>query len=213
MTFKNLWGHLRTVQTHRKWVRHYCRLAGIPWQGWRHDLSKYSPVEFFESARYWNGTASPINGAKAANDDHISFAWQHHKGRNKHHWEYWTDEYSKGTICHIMPEKYFIEMVCDFLGAGRAYMGANDFSYAKEHEWWKRAREATHKGMLDLHKQMVDFILEKLRYCENFTESDAAVTTPEEAIKKGLIRKTYRIYKILNEHTNEDGETDGTATK
>ena len=67
LTFKKMWNHLRTVQTHRKWVRHYCFLAGIPWRGLTHDLSKYSPIEFFESARYWIGTGSPINEAKKEN--------------------------------------------------------------------------------------------------------------------------------------------------
>ena len=193
MKLKNFWNHLRTVQTHRKWVRYYCKLAGIPWQGWRHDLSKYSPTEFFESARYWVGTSSPINEAKKFNSDGLSIAWQHHKGRNEHHWEYWTDEYSKGTVCHIMPEKYFTEMVCDFLGAGRAYMGKNDFTYAKESDWWIRARDTTHKGMRELHKNMIDAIFEELVRCESHVD-DSTIRHPEEAIKSGLIHEVYVKY-------------------
>lgn len=61
---KNIWLHLRKIQTHRKWVRHYCFLAGIPWRGLTHDLSKYSPIEFWESVRFYVGTSSPINEAK-----------------------------------------------------------------------------------------------------------------------------------------------------
>ena len=59
LTFDKMRGHLRTIHLHRKWVRHYCFLAGIKWRGLVHDLSKYSPIEFFESACYWNGTRIP----------------------------------------------------------------------------------------------------------------------------------------------------------
>lgn len=34
-----------------------------------------------------------------------------------------------------MPIKYKKEMLCDFLGAGRAYYG-KDFSYPKEYDFW-----------------------------------------------------------------------------
>ena len=60
----------------------------------------------------------------------------HHKGRNKHHYEYWQDNFDNGGNPIEMPLKYKKEMLCDFLGAGRAYYG-KDFTYAKEWEWWK----------------------------------------------------------------------------
>ena len=68
---KNIWPHLRKIQTHRKWVRHYCFLAGIPWRGLTHDLSKYSPIEFWESVRFYVGTSSPINEAKISNSFNV----------------------------------------------------------------------------------------------------------------------------------------------
>ena len=64
LTFRKIFSHWKTIRIHRKWARRYCFMAGIPWRGIKHDLSKYSPVEFFESARYWTGTSSPINEAK-----------------------------------------------------------------------------------------------------------------------------------------------------
>ena len=125
--------HLKTVNTHRKWVRHYCFKAGLYWQGLVHDLSKYSPVEFFESVKYYQGNRSPIDACKE--DKGYSMAWMHHRGRNKHHREYWTDYYDKGCYAICMPYKYAAEMLCDFLAAGRAYMG-KDFSYYAEYMWW-----------------------------------------------------------------------------
>ena len=121
--------HLKTVNTHRKWVRHYCFKAGLYWQGLTHDLSKYSPVEFFESVKYYQGNRSPIDACKE--DKGYSKAWFHHKSHNKHHREFWTDNYDKGTSCVPMPKKYAKEMLCDFLGAGRAYSG-KDFKYYDE---------------------------------------------------------------------------------
>ena len=126
-------GHLKTVMTHRKWVRHYCFKAGLYWQGLTHDLSKYHPVEFFESVKYYQGTRSPIDACKEANG--YSKAWLHHRSHNKHHREFWTDYYDKGCYSLIMPYKYAAEMVCDFLGAGRAYMG-DKFTYKAEYDWW-----------------------------------------------------------------------------
>ena len=125
--------HLKTVHTHRKWVKHYCFKAGLYWQGLIHDLSKYSPIEFWESVKYYQGTRSPIDACKEANG--YSNAWLHHRGRNKHHREYWTDYYDKGTYAMLMPYKYAAEMLCDLLAAGRAY-GGKDFKYYDEWIWW-----------------------------------------------------------------------------
>ena len=126
MKIKNLYNHWKTIRTHRKWVKYYCYMAGIPWRGFTHDLSKYSPTEFFESARYWTGSSSPITEAKKAQG--YSRAWLHHKGRNRHHWAYWTDNYSEGTTTHLMPCNDFVELVCDFLGAARYRRHRNEGS-------------------------------------------------------------------------------------
>lgn len=132
---KNIFKHLRRVLIHKYWVAYYCFKCGLYWQGIMHDMSKFSPVEFWESVKYYQGTSSPINACKA--DKGYSLAWQHHKGRNPHHYEYWTDNYDKGTTCIEMPKKYVLELVCDYLGAARAYMGSA-FSYQAEYDWWER---------------------------------------------------------------------------
>lgn len=120
MDFKN---HLKTVMNHKKEVFKLCCVAGIPLQGITHDLSKFSPTEFWESAKYYQGNRSPISACKE--DKGYSDAWQHHKGRNKHHWEYWVDKLSDGGVPIQMPYKYAVEMVCDIISASKTYNGAN----------------------------------------------------------------------------------------
>ena len=193
LTWRKFFGHWKTVRLHRKWVRRYCRWAGIPWRGLKHDLSKYSPTEFLESARYWTGTGSPINEAK--NDVGISRAWLHHRGRNPHHWAYWADNFSEGFTIHPMPMNDFVEMVCDFLGAGRAYSG-DVFTYSSEHAWWLRERETGSSAMHPYNKQMLDIIFSDLEYAENHRlrgcPTSLYTTGPEELIKSGYIQEIWR---------------------
>ena len=67
----------------------HCFRVGLYKQGLLHDLSKYSPTEFLVGCKYYQGTRSP-NNAERENIGY-SGAWLHHKGRNKHHYEYWLD--------------------------------------------------------------------------------------------------------------------------
>ena len=131
---KKFFGHLKTVLVHKWWVFYYCCKFGIPHRGIFHDMSKFSPTEFWESVKYYSGTRSPIDASKEANG--WSKAWLHHKGRQPHHYEYWQDNFDKGGEALCMPFVYNLEMLCDYLAAGRAYMKKN-FSYVAEYEWWK----------------------------------------------------------------------------
>lgn len=134
MKVKNIFGHFKKICIHKYWVFHYCCKMRIPLQGLMHDMSKFSPIEFWESAKYYQGNISPIDVCKKENG--WSEAWMHHKGRNKHHYEYWQDNFDNGGSPVEMPMKYKKEMLCDYLGAGRAYYG-KDFTYTKEYDWWK----------------------------------------------------------------------------
>lgn len=125
--------HLKMILKHKYWVGKYCFKCGIPWQGITHDLSKFSPTEFIESVKYYQGTSSPVEAAKK--DKGYSKAWMHHRGRNKHHYEYWQDNFDNGGEPLIIPYQYAVEIFCDYLGAGRAYMGKN-FNYSEERKWW-----------------------------------------------------------------------------
>lgn len=116
--------HLSTVTRHRFEVMKNCFKVGLIWQGLTHDLSKFSPAEFIPGVKYYQGTRSPQ--AKEREVLGYSAAWLHHKGRNKHHFEYWTDVDRKGNrICIQMPAKYFAEMVCDRIAATKIYHGKN----------------------------------------------------------------------------------------
>ena len=116
-------GHFRTITKHRHAVIRNCRRAGIFWQGLRHDLSKYSPTEFIPGVKYYVGTRSPNELERM--DKGYSAAWLHHKGRNRHHFEYWSDynpvERRVGPV--KMPLRYVIEMVCDRMAASKIYLG------------------------------------------------------------------------------------------
>lgn len=116
--------HLHTVNRHRRLVRRNCFKVGLYRQGLIHDLSKYSPAEFLVGVKYYQGLRSP-NVAERM-DIGYSTAWMHHKGRNKHHHEYWTD-YSPETSNILefmeMPKKYFIESIMDRIAASMVYRG------------------------------------------------------------------------------------------
>ena len=117
---KYIWKHFKTITKHKWYVFKECKSCGILWQGIIHDLSKYSLAEFIPSAKYFQGDRSPIEAEKE--DLGYSLAWQHHKGHNKHHWEYWIDFDDNGNIiANKIPYKYVLEMVCDWIGAGKAY--------------------------------------------------------------------------------------------
>lgn len=128
MTLKKLLhnfnGHLHTVNAHRRLVRKYCIKLGIYRQGLMHDLSKYSPSEFIPGVKYYqDGHRSPNNAQRE--DEGVSKAWLHHKGRNKHHFEYWIDYDVDGSRTVLagmkMPVKYVAEMFCDRIAASRIY--------------------------------------------------------------------------------------------
>ena len=84
-------------------------------------MSKFSPVEFIESVKYFQGNRSPIEAAKE--DKGHSLAWFHHRGRNPHHSQYWVDiSFGEVVPCEI-PWKYLLELICDGVAAGKIYQG------------------------------------------------------------------------------------------
>ena len=114
--------HFITITKHKLVVMNLCFKCGRYKRGLLHDLSKYGITEFAESAKYFQGNKSPIEARKAAYG--YSIAWQHHKGHNPHHWEYWIDNIGTYENKPIMiPQQYVIEMICDWVGAGIVYSG------------------------------------------------------------------------------------------
>ena len=123
MVISNAVNHFKTITRHRHLVMLNCFKAGIPLQGLMHDLSKYTPQEFLTGVRYFNGTHSPNVEERA--EKGYSSAWMHHKGRNKHHYEYWFDnDDATLTLQPVeMPIKYVAEMFCDRIAASKIYKG------------------------------------------------------------------------------------------
>ena len=117
------WSHFKTITHHKILVMRGCFRVGLYWQGLTHDLSKYSPTEFLVGAKYYQGTRSP-NAAEREIKGY-SEAWMHHKGRNRHHYEYWTDLDPKTKIYASvpMPRKYLVEMIMDRIAACKTYQG------------------------------------------------------------------------------------------
>ncbi len=119
---KNLKGHFMTITRHRHKVIYHCFKAGIFFQGLQHDLSKYTPTEFFPGVKFYQGNRSPNEAEREKYG--YSKAWMHHKGRNKHHFEYWIDYSVKSHQLEPikMPVNYVIEMFCDRVAASKIYM-------------------------------------------------------------------------------------------
>lgn len=145
--YQKFFGHLKTITKHKFLVMKYCFKLRLFKQGLLHDNSKYSPIEFFTSVKYYSGTRSPIDAEK--DDKGFSMVWQHHKGHNPHHWEYFIDnvgpvEVKERTVYetptgekipivakHLrsnptaleIPINYVLEMICDWISAGQTYLG------------------------------------------------------------------------------------------
>ncbi len=160
--WKNAWRHFRTITAHRHMVIRHCARAGILWQGLRHDLSKYSPTEFLAGARYYQGNRSPNEGEREAYG--YSYAWMHHKGRNKHHFEYWTDYTSRTrTMSPVrMPVRYVKEMVCDRMAASKIYQ-KEKYTDASSIEYFMRAkgRRVIHPDTSNLLEHILRMLAEK----------------------------------------------------
>ena len=114
-----LWGHFSTITRHKILVGKLCFKCGLYKQGLLHDMSKYSWVEFSAGVKYFQGNRSPIEKEKETIG--YSKGWLHHKGLNKHHWEYWIDCSEWGIFGTKMPVNYIAEMFCDRTAASMIY--------------------------------------------------------------------------------------------
>lgn len=152
ITLGKFLGHIHTINKHRWNVFKLSCMAGIPWRGLVHDLSKYSPIEFWSSVKYYQGgKRSPIPIQKR--NEGYSAAWLHHKGRNKHHWEYWYDTEADEKM-PIMPYKYTVEMICDKLAASITY-GGKEWTNSSELKYWNE-KERDKSYMNESLKNVLD---------------------------------------------------------
>ena len=138
--------HFQTITKHKIYVMRECFRVGLYRQGLLHYLSKYSWTEFRIGCRYYQGTRSPKNAERE--EKGYSSAWLHHKGRNKHHFEYWIDfsRTSQGIAGAKMPVNYLVEMVMDRIAACKVYRG-KDYTDASAWEYYQRERPYLNSAM------------------------------------------------------------------
>ena len=159
---RKFFGHFMTVTKHRHAVIKHGKKAGIFYQSLFHDLSKYSPKEFLVGVKYYTGAKSPNEGEREVYG--YSKAWLHHKGRNLHHFEYWTDYNPKErkVMPVKMPLKYVIEMFCDRVAASKIYQGEN-YTDAHPIEYFLKGKErrSIHPETSDLLEGWLSMLFEK----------------------------------------------------
>ena len=159
-----VWKHFKTVTYHRYLVMKGCFKVGLYKQGLLHDLSKYSPSEFLVGAKYYQGNRSPNNAEREAIG--YSSAWLHHKGRNRHHYEYWIDystkEIAGGMAPAPMPVKYVAEMLMDRIAACKVYNGAQ-YTDAAPLAYYSKGREnaVSHPQTKELLERLLNMLAEK----------------------------------------------------
>lgn len=159
---KKFFGHLSTVLRHKWRVFTHCCKAGIPWRGIWHDVSKFSPTEFIPGVKFFLGTRSPNEAERA--EFGYSRAWMHHKGRNRHHFEYWTDYNPETKVISPvkMPVKFVKEMFCDRVAASKIYQGKN---YSDQHPikyfMGAKGRRIIHPETSDLLESWLVMLSEK----------------------------------------------------
>lgn len=134
------WQHLRTILHHKNLVRKGCFRVGLYRQGLLHDMSKYTPTEFLVGCRYYQGNRSPNNAERA--EKGYSSAWLHHKGRNKHHLEYWIDYSAElGVMTGMkMPVNYVVEMFIDRISASKNYQ-KEQYTDRSPLEYYERGKD------------------------------------------------------------------------
>ena len=155
-----VFGHFKTITTHKLVVMKECFKIGLYKQGLLHDLSKYGPVEFLEGCKFYTGTQSPHHKERASKG--YSEAWLHHKGRNKHHFEYWIDysmDSGKGLEGTKMPPNYVAEMMMDRIAAAKVY---NKGSY-NDHQPLDYYERGKHAYMIHPEtRALLEFLLHML---------------------------------------------------
>lgn len=187
MKTKNILKHIKLVMKHKLIVFKLCCKAGIPWRGFMHDWSKFSPTEFWESVKYYEGDRSPIMACKE--DKGYSESWLHHKGRNKHHYQYWTDlSIPEKTV--IMPYEYAVEMVCDELGAGIVYNGDKWTKKTQLDYYMDKERQNL------IHPQTDKFMIAAL--------TEVSINGIDKTLTKKNMKNLYEKYCIRMENLDEN---------
>lgn len=188
-----IFGHFLTITKHRHEVVRLCFRAGIGFQGLFHDLSKYSPTEFIPGVRFYTGKESPNNGERRSCG--YSLAWMHHKGRNKHHFEYWYDYdmVTKKIVPVDMPDRYIKEMCCDRIAASKVYNKENyttksPLNYLQKSTAREKMTETTYRKLLYLLTMLAEKgEKETLKWMRQMREIPEAVANSASDIERNVV--------------------------
>lgn len=146
--------YLKYLLRHKYYVMLECFKVGLYWHGIIHDMSKFLPSELIPYTNYFYGDVKrDITRGRHATGYYkptdtgdkaqaaFDFAWLLHQKRNRHHWQWWClSEDEGGTKTFQIEYPYNLEMICDWLGAGKA-QGKVSPAYDKYQEvrkWYKR---------------------------------------------------------------------------
>ena len=162
-----VWQHFRTITKHKLLVMEGCFRLGLYKQGLLHDMSKYSPTEFIPGCRFYKGYMSPNNAERAHKG--YSAAWLHHKGRNKHHLEYWIDygtSDGKGEGSALqgmkMPICYVAEMFVDRVCASKNYQKER-YTDRSALNYYNNSKD--HYLLHEDTRALLEYLLEMLAIC------------------------------------------------
>lgn len=192
---ENFKGHLSTINHHKMEVMRLCFKLGLYKQGILHDLSKYSPKEFISGVVFYTGDKSPNTTERRVTGK--SGAWLHHKGRNRHHFEYWIDygqEPGAGMQGTKMPVKYVVEMFCDRIAACKTYYKEN-YNDSMPFEYFNKNRK--HYMM---HPETMELLGKMLIMLKRYGEEDTLVYIRERILtgkypKKTVVKKLIKYIK------------------
>lgn len=192
---ENFKGHLSTINHHKMEVMRLCFKLGLYKQGILHDLSKYSPKEFISGVVFYTGDKSPNTTERRVTGK--SEAWLHHKGRNRHHFEYWIDygqEPGAGLQGTKMPVKYVVEMFCDRIAACKTYYKEN-YNDSMPFEYFNKNRK--HYMM---HPETMELLGKMLIMLKRYGEEDTLVYIRERILtgkypKKTVVKKLIKYIK------------------
>lgn len=182
---ENFKGHLSTINHHKMEVMRLCFKVGLYKQGLMHDLSKYSPKEFISGVVFYTGDKSPNTTERRVMGK--SEAWLHHKGRNRHHFEYWIDygqEPGSAMQGMKMPIKYVVEMFCDRVAACKTYYKEN-YNDSMPFEYFNKNRK--HYMM---HPETMELLGKMLIMLKRYGEEDTLVYIRERILTGRYPKKT-----------------------
>lgn len=190
------WQHFKTITHHKYLVAKGCFAVGLYKQGILHDLSKYGPTEFLMGVKYFQGDRSPHLAERE--DKGYSYAWMHHKGRNKHHFEFWSDYSLEASTRKLvpmpMPDRYVAEMIMDRIAASKVYMGEN-YTDASALEYFNRGTDTD-----SMHEVTKKKLQEMLTYLAKEGEEKTYRRIREELVRTKPDKETAKAYS--NKHNS-----------